>query len=123
MYRISKRFTFSAAHSLPNLPPDHQCHRKHGHNYVVELILEGETLDEHGMVRDYGELKVFREWLDVTLEHRDLDEWMARIHAGQSTAEHLAYELFNIATGSLGIAQLAAVRVKETENTSAEYAP
>ena len=34
---ISKRWDFDAAHRLPFLPPEHKCHRMHGHTYAVEL--------------------------------------------------------------------------------------
>ena len=30
---LSKIFHFEAAHTLPNVPPDHQCARMHGHSY------------------------------------------------------------------------------------------
>lgn len=38
---IAKRFTFDAAHFLPNVPPDHKCSRMHGHTYEVEIVLRG----------------------------------------------------------------------------------
>jgi 6-pyruvoyltetrahydropterin/6-carboxytetrahydropterin synthase len=130
VYRIAKRFTFSAAHSLPALPPEHKCHRPHGHNYVVELILEAASLSYvNGMVFDYGALDPFKQWIDVTLDHRDLNPWMEGrctplSHEGerQTTAENMARELFNVAVDLLQIdAFLVAVRVKETDNTWAEY--
>ena len=31
------RFTFEAAHALPNLPPDHKCHTMHGHSFSAEV--------------------------------------------------------------------------------------
>lgn len=31
------RFSFEAAHFLPNLPEDHKCRRLHGHSFTVEL--------------------------------------------------------------------------------------
>jgi 6-pyruvoyltetrahydropterin/6-carboxytetrahydropterin synthase len=43
-FRITKEFHFSASHQLVSLPPDHQCARLHGHNYVVEVEL---TADDH----------------------------------------------------------------------------
>jgi len=32
-------FRFEAAHSLPLTPPDHKCHRLHGHSYRIELAM------------------------------------------------------------------------------------
>ena len=37
MFVIKKRFSFSAAHRLLDLPAGHKCGRLHGHNYIVEL--------------------------------------------------------------------------------------
>lgn len=121
MFRIAKRFTFAAAHSLPSLPENHKCHRLHGHNYVVEVELERDGLDEHGMVWDYAELGIFKNWLEVTLDHRNLNDLMM----GATTAENLARHLYNIARDlhpSIA-ALMSAVRVQETENTWAEYRP
>ena len=55
---ITKEFTFEAAHWLP----DHQgsCNRPHGHSYILEIEVEGETRREgpaKGMVMDFGMLK------------------------------------------------------------------
>ena len=125
-YTITKRFGFSAAHSLPGLPPEHKCHREHGHNYVVELVLSGEELDSQGMVVDYAALGVFRKWIDTTLDHRNLNPFMERYETHrQSTAENLAYRLWEVARYllmPLAVGwELVAVRVQETDNTSAEW--
>src|ERR1700685_3149871 len=56
MHEISKTFKFEAAHYLPTVPPEHKCARLHGHSYEIEIHLCGE-LDEHGWVRDFGEIK------------------------------------------------------------------
>ena len=34
---LTKLFHFEAAHTLPNVPSDHQCARMHGHSYKVEV--------------------------------------------------------------------------------------
>ena len=120
MYRISKQFHFSAAHRLERLPQDHPCHRLHGHNYVVEMVLEADWLDRNGFVTDYGELAPVKEWLDEALDHRNLNEVLPELD-GQTTAENIArvvYERFK-----RQFTQLAAVRVSETPKTWAEYRP
>ena len=55
MFRITKEFHFSASHQLCRLPPDHQCARLHGHNYVVVVELAAAELNAFGFVRDYHE--------------------------------------------------------------------
>ncbi len=117
-YRISKNFTFSAAHHLPQLPPNHKCHRPHGHNYRVRLELEGE-LDERGFVVDYAELDAFGDWLMRSFDHRDLNDELSY----PPTAEHLARECYTRACIELGAALVARVGVSETEKTWAWYEP
>ncbi len=115
MYTISKQFSFSASHQLTQLPETHQCHRLHGHNYVVELELQAETLDEFGFVVDYTELRPFKQMLDEHLDHRHLNE----VLDVPPTAENLAKWLFDRARKAWP--QTVAVRVKETPTTCAEY--
>lgn len=116
MYRIWKRFTFSASHVLNGLPEGHQCGRLHGHNYVVEVELRSDVLDRYGFVVDFGDLKLIRRWIDDALDHRHLND----VLDFQPTAENLARHIF--AKFSTMYPQMAAVRVQETETSWAEYA-
>ena len=115
MYKISKEFHFSAAHRLDGLPEGHPCGREHGHNYIVVLVLESDTLDEHGFVRDYGDLNSFKRWIDDTLDHRHLNDIMTV----NPTAEHLARFIHNFAKSNWP--EVAEVRVSETPKTWAVY--
>lgn len=115
MYEITKEFHFSAAHSLPHLPTTHQCHRLHGHNYIVVLVLRAEALDATDFVRDYGELSDFKEWLDEALDHRNLNEVVPCL----TTAENLARWMFQRWRDTLP--ELYEVRVSETPKTWASY--
>jgi 6-pyruvoyltetrahydropterin/6-carboxytetrahydropterin synthase len=64
VYRISKQFSFETSHRLSLLPETHKCSRLHGHHYVVEVVLESEELDRYGFVRDYGELRPLKDFID-----------------------------------------------------------
>jgi 6-pyruvoyltetrahydropterin/6-carboxytetrahydropterin synthase len=116
MYRISKTFEFSAAHQLLGLPDEHKCARVHGHNYKVEVFLESPVLDLTGFVRDYGELRPLKWWLEQTFDHRNCNDVMA-----QPTAELMAKLVYERAATMFP--EVTAVRVSETENTTAWYAP
>jgi 6-pyruvoyltetrahydropterin/6-carboxytetrahydropterin synthase len=52
---IQTQFAFEAAHSLPKHPG--KCRSTHGHNYVVELAIQGEIDQSNGMIMDFGDLK------------------------------------------------------------------
>ena len=117
MFTIIKEFSFSASHQLLGLPEEHPCSRLHGHNYVVEVELQSEQLNDIGFVRDYRELDKFKRYIDDTLDHRHLNE----VFACNPTAELLAITLF--AAAKQFAPEVVAVRVSETPKTWAEYRP
>lgn len=118
MYQISKRFEFSASHVIGGLADDHPCSRLHGHNYVVEVVLEGAELDSVGFIRDYRELSALKVYIDETFDHRHLNDVMGH---DRTTAEVLA-KLFHDWCKAKWT-ETAAVRVSETPKTWAEYRP
>ncbi|KZY40655.1 6-pyruvoyl tetrahydrobiopterin synthase [Roseovarius sp. HI0049] len=118
MFRITKEFAFSASHQLKDLPPEHQCARLHGHNYVVVVELAGAALDAHGFVRDYHELAPLKRYIDEELDHRHLNDVLGD---DMVTAERLAKHLYDWCAARW--AETAAVRVSETPKTWAEYRP
>lgn len=125
MFTITKEFAFSASHQLHGLPDGHQCGRLHGHNYVVEVELESMHLDPTGFVLDYGALSPFKSWLDGTYDHRHLNDFL-----DQPTAEMMAHSMYHVAVELLRNTYgtdhdwvVAAVRVRETPKTCAEYRP
>lgn len=118
MFKISKEFYFSAAHSLFGLPDDHPCSRLHGHNYVVTVHLKSDELNPQGFVRDYTELKIVKDYIDNNLDHRNLNDILAPLN---SSAENIAKMLYDVFKSD--IPELYAVEVSETPKTSAIYEP
>jgi 6-pyruvoyltetrahydropterin/6-carboxytetrahydropterin synthase len=120
MYRVSKRFGFSASHVLHGLGDDHPCSRMHGHNYEIEVIAEADELDGRGFVVDFRELDDVKRWIDVTLDHRHLNDVME----GQPSAEAVARLVYEWSRANLPAAvasRVAAVRAWETPRAYAEY--
>lgn len=115
MYIIRKRFDFSASHQLGTLPPEHQCARLHGHNYIVEVILQAERLNQHSFVVDYGELAPLKKYIDTKFDHRHLND----VCDFQTTAENLAKHLFDFCKAQWP--ETVAVSVSETPKTWATY--
>ena len=116
MYKISKEYHFSASHQLFQLPDDHPCSRLHGHNYVVEVVLESETLNEFGFVRDYRELDDLKKYIDDKFDHRHLNDVLGDDNV---TAENLAKHFYDWSHERWS--EVIAVRVKETPKSIAEY--
>ncbi len=117
VYTISKQFNFSASHIIEGLPENHPCSRLHGHNYVVELVLAAEELNQTGFVVDYNELVVFKNMIDETLDHRHLND----VLTGPTTAESIAKYLYEHAKQIWQ--EVISVSVSETPKTNATYSP
>ncbi|MBA2279721.1 MAG: 6-carboxytetrahydropterin synthase [Actinomycetota bacterium] len=120
MYRISKRFGFSASHVLHGLGDDHPCSRLHGHNYEVEVLAAAPELDERGFVVDFRELDGVKAHIDATLDHRHLND----VLDGQPSAEAIARHLYDWCKANLPVPvaeRVTAVRAWETPRAYAEY--
>ena len=71
---LSKTFHFEAAHTLPNVPPGHQCARMHGHSYKVEVSVAGEVGAESGWLMDHSEISKAVKPVVARLDHRYLND-------------------------------------------------
>lgn len=89
---IIKRFTFEAAHDLPN--HDGKCRGLHGHSYVVEVGITGHVNDrigepDQGMILDFDVVKqIFNENIHSRCDHAYLNEALPFLP--NTTAENLA---------------------------------
>lgn len=117
MYTIRKEFACSCMHFLVGLPEEHPCARHHGHNYVIVVELKSETLNKVGFVKDYGELKPIKDWIDEKMDHRPLNDVFPFNPTAEKIAAHL-FELFKPEHPAL-----CAVEVSETPKTMARYEP
>ncbi|MEV7006673.1 6-carboxytetrahydropterin synthase [Streptosporangium sp. NPDC051022] len=115
---ISKWFTFEAAHRLNGLPEDHQCGRRHGHSYRVEIRLSAEELTGPGFVTDFGALEPFAAYVRNHLDHRDLNEVLEVEPTSELLAVHLA-RWFREHVEPTIPGRLVAIAVSETAKTSA----
>lgn len=71
MFRVTREIDFCYGHRLLNY--DGKCKYLHGHNGRAIIAIEGETLDERGMVLDFSDIKrVVSTWIDENLDHRML---------------------------------------------------
>ena len=82
MFTIEKTFEIAASHSL-SLNYESKCQGLHGHNWIITVTCQSETLNENGMVIDFGEIKRL---IHEKLDHKNLNE----ILSFNTTAENLA---------------------------------
>ena len=115
MFRICKHYSFSAAHTLPNVHAGHQCSRLHGHNYKVEIELRGEANNHEtygsGMVEDFSEIDGRMKAILAELDHRLLNSVI-----DNPTAENIAAWIL----GKYPLGNIWRVRVWETDKCWAE---
>lgn len=95
--RISATYSFEAAHRLPFVPDGHKCKRLHGHNYRIDVSVEG-GLDERGFVVDYAELDGVVQPIIEELDHCYLNDVPG---LENPTSEFLALWLRNRIVASL----------------------
>jgi len=114
--RLTREFTFEAAHRLPNVPEGHKCARLHGHSFRVELVCEGQVDPRTGWLVDFAELKRAFEPLFDLLDHRYLNEIDG---LENPTAENIARWIWKRIKPTLP--QMAQVNVAETCASRCEY--
>ncbi len=131
---ITRRIEFSASHACYNSALSPEENRAlygespdahgHGHNYVLEVSLEGEPDPVTGMVFDLKRLKaVLERHVAGPMDHRFLNHEVPPFDRVIPTAENLAIEIWKRIEPELrgDGAKLHSVRIWETEDLSVEY--
>lgn len=131
---ITRRIEFSASHHCSNpqlsegenaLLYGEDAHpHGHGHNFVLEVTLEGEPDPVTGMIVDLKDVKQIleREVVDP-MDHRHLNREVAPFDRVVPTTENVAVEIWRRLHGRFaeGPAMLKSVRLYETEDLYVEY--
>ncbi len=74
LLELRRRYRFAAARRLPRLPESHPCGRLHGHDFQVELGIQGPLEPTSGWIMDYAALDQIVRPLLEQLEHHYLNE-------------------------------------------------
>ena len=131
---ITRRIEFSASHVCANPALPEEENRRlfgdaanpygHGHNYVVEVTLEGDPDPVSGMVLDLKELKsILNAQVMDSFDHRFLNKEVPPFDRTIPTVENIAIEIWNRIHPSLSRppAKLHSVRVYETPDLFSDY--
>jgi 6-pyruvoyltetrahydropterin/6-carboxytetrahydropterin synthase len=75
--KVTKEFTFHAAHIDREAPAGHQCGRLHGHTYKLELTVCG-IVPKGGSMLIHGDIlkEVYRAQIEPFVEHQYLNDTM-----------------------------------------------
>jgi 6-pyruvoyltetrahydropterin/6-carboxytetrahydropterin synthase len=130
---ISKKVEFSASHICrsPQLTDaeNDQVYGPaanplgHGHNYVVEVAIEGDPDPVTGMILDLKRLRgILEERVLDVYDHRLLNREVEPFDRVVPTVENIAIDIWNrVAPAIGGRARLFSVRVHETSELCVEY--
>ncbi len=125
MYELKVVSRFAAAHNLRNFYG--KCEDLHGHNWLVEVYVSSNELDEAELVMDFGLIKKHLAEVLDQLDHKYLNE-IEFFKARNPSSENIARFIFEglapkIEQAAKGSAHLAKVSAWESENSCATYAP
>jgi len=83
---------FAAAHNLKNFRG--KCENLHGHNWKIEVALRGTSLEDNGILMDFGEVKqAVREAVEE-LDHKHLNE-LPFFEDNNPSSENIARFIFD----------------------------
>ena len=131
--KVIRRATFNAAHRLfrpdwtneKNVEIFGKCSNPnfHGHNYVLEVILDGEIDPETGYVIDLKIVKnAIKSEIDERFDHRNLNLDCPEFKDLNPTAENIAVVIWDLLRAKLPMHLALTIKLWETENNCVEYA-
>jgi 6-pyruvoyltetrahydropterin/6-carboxytetrahydropterin synthase len=126
---VGRREAFNSAHQLcdPDLSDEEnrrlfgKCANLHGHNYVLEVVVAGETDPATGYVLDLKYLsEVIGRQVIRDVDHRNLNTDVPWLKGRIPTAENLALVFWERLRRELPDGMLRSVRLWETDKNWAE---
>jgi len=121
MWRIKVIDWFSAGHQLRGYQG--KCEALHGHNFRVEVVVEGDKLDEVGLLIDFKRLKRLLVEILGELDHTFLNELEAFSQQNPSSELIAKYIYEKLAERIPEGVRLKEVWVFESEKAGAGYSP
>jgi len=118
MYKLKVQGNFSSAHNLRGYKG--KCEDLHGHNWIVEMIVQSVDLDAIGMVVDFKDLKKKLSACLEPLDHKYLNR-LAYFKKINPTSENIAKYIFRKL--KVQIPLLSAITVWENSTSCATYEP
>jgi 6-pyruvoyltetrahydropterin/6-carboxytetrahydropterin synthase len=129
---VTRRMRFNAAHRVfnpafsdaENEATFGKCNNPnwHGHNYDLEVSVEGDVNERTGYVLDLAKLKgiVDRELIEK-VDHRNFNLDVAFMQGVIPTAENIVIEFWKILEPAVAPAKLTRLLLRETEKNNVEY--
>ncbi len=119
MYRITVYDYFSSAHQLRGYKG--KCEELHGHNWKVEIQVEGENLDDVGLLIDFKDIKTILKNAIEELDHKMLNEIRPFNELNPSSeliAKYIHEKIDRLLPDEIKLAQTS---IWESENSKCTY--
>jgi 6-pyruvoyltetrahydropterin/6-carboxytetrahydropterin synthase len=124
MFEVAVEQTFAAGHALRNYKG--ACENVHGHNFRIQVTLEGERLDGAGMLVDFLDVKASMRDVIARLDHQFLNEvppFDVINPSAENIAEYFHTEMSSALASNPVPVRIREVKVWETDIQSATYRP
>ena len=121
MYEVTVEDTFAAGHALRGYKG--KCENVHGHNYRVQVTVQGAELDSTGLLVDFVELKRVMRDVIARLDHQFVND-LEPFTVINPSAENMAKYFYDHIAGSLRPEtplRISQVKLWETDTSSATY--
>jgi 6-pyruvoyltetrahydropterin/6-carboxytetrahydropterin synthase len=120
VYTLKTVSRFSSAHVIPGHPG--KCARLHGHNFRMEVEVQGHKLNEIGILIDFQDLKAATQTIIDKIDHQYLND-IPPFDKLSPTAENIAQWAYEQLKKIINneYAQIAAVTLWETDNGAVRY--
>lgn len=121
MFELKVVSHFAAAHQLKMVAK--KCENLHGHNWKIEICVAGETLNNTGVLVDFGELKQHVSEIMTRLDHKFLNELDYFDDDNPPSSENIARYIANSLQTLLNNSKIKVARVTawESEDSCATY--
>jgi 6-pyruvoyltetrahydropterin/6-carboxytetrahydropterin synthase len=120
MFEVCVEHTFAAGHALRNYKG--KCENVHGHNYRVQVAVEGADVDENGLLVDFADLKRTLRAASDRLDHQFIND-LEPFDVINPSAENIARYFCQIVQRDFAGVAVAYVKVWETDTSCATYRP
>ncbi len=126
MFELKVKTRFAGAHQLTMV--GQKCENLHGHNWKVEVCVQGENLNSAGVLADFGDIKkAVRQVVKDELDHKFLNE-LDMFDGKQPTSERIAVFIAQRVQSLLDKSPDEGIRVSkvmawESDDACATYMP
>ena len=123
MFELRVVTRFAAAHRLTMVGA--KCENLHGHNWKIEVYVQGPSLDEGGVLIDFGIIKKHVRELMETLDHKFLNDLEFFQDGTPPSSENIARYLAESLSKRLDFPEIRVSRVTawESDDASATFFP